>query len=168
MASDTLKPRPPGLAFLMGRFMRIVDAGDAVVDLESDEWLLLRIDRLPREGECSWLDAGEAGLPDASPFLVSSAVYKLLSVGAVSGLVDELPVAAELGVCTAPLDSVSIDETEAARDRLGTGGGAVCGTRLSEGRPRWLDRRVCRCCLYNCKSGYLKTASSNLTSRRTH
>ena len=146
MPSDTLKPRPPGLEFLMGRLMRIVDAGDAVVNLDNDEWLLLCIDRPPRGGECSWLDAGETGLPDTSHFLVSSVVYKLLSAGAVSGLVVELPVAAELGVPTAPLDSVSIDETEAPRDRVGTGGEAVGVVRLRS--PRWLDRRACRCFLF--------------------
>jgi hypothetical protein len=127
------------------------DAGGAVADLDNDEWLPLCIDRPPREGEYSWLDTGDTGLPDASPFLVSSGVDKLLSAGMVSGLVDELPVAAELGVCTAPLDSVSIEETEAPRERLGTGGGTVCGVcgvRLSEGSPRWLDRRACRCCLF--------------------
>jgi len=149
--SDALRPRPPGLEFLVGRLLRIalgVDAGVAVIDLESDEWLPLCMDRPPREGECSWLDVGETGLPDVSPFLISSGVDKFLSAGMVSGLVDELPMAAELGVCTAPLDSVSTDEIEAPRSRLGTGGGAVCGVRMSEGRPRWLDRRACRGCLF--------------------
>jgi len=130
------------------RIAVVADVGDTAVDLENDEWLPLRIDRPPRggEGECSWLDTGETGLLNASPVLVSSGVDKVLSTGMVSGL--ELPVAAEIGVRTAPLDSVSIDEIEVRRERLGTGGGgAVCGVGLSEGRPRWLDRRACRCCL---------------------
>lgn len=93
----------------------------------------------------------------------------MLSAGMVSGLVDELPVAAELGVRTAPLDSVSIDEIEAPRERLRTGGGAVCGVWLSEGRLRWLDRRACRCCLFTIANQVnLKWLVSNLTSRRTH
>lgn len=103
----------------------------ATVDLESDEWLVLRIDRPPGEGECSWLDAGETGAPPGKSFLLVSSV--------LGELLPEVPVAAELGVRTTPLDSVSIEEIEVPRSRLMTCGGAVCGMRVTEGRPSWLD-----------------------------
>jgi hypothetical protein len=124
-------PRPPGLELLVDRLMRIpkdVDGAGTVTDLENNEWPLLRIDRPPGEGECSWLDA--------SPLLVSSGLGELLSAGMVSRLIDEFPAAAELGVRTAPLDSVSIDEIEAPRERLAACGEEARGMRVSEGRPR--------------------------------
>lgn len=129
-----------------------VDACVVVIDLENDEWLLLRIDRPVGEGECSWLDVGETdvaeiGVADALSFLVSSGLGESLSTGTVSRLIDEFTVAAELGVRTAPLDSVSIDEMEAPRERLTACGGPACGMGVSEGRPRWLDPRACPCCL---------------------
>lgn len=125
-----------------------VDACGVVVDLENDEWLLLRIDRPVGDGECSWLDVGDTGVADALSFFVSSDLGELLSTGTVSRLIDEFTVAAELGVCTAPLDSVSIDEIEVQGERLTTWGGAACGMGTREGRPRWLDRRACRCGLF--------------------
>lgn len=124
-----------------------VDAWVVVIDLENGEGLLLRVDRPVGEGECSWLDVAETGVADALSFLVSSGLCELLSTGMVSRLIDEFTVAAELGVRTAPLDSVSIDEIEARRELSTVCGGAACGIGVSEGRTRWLDRRACRGCL---------------------
>jgi len=140
------------------RFARDADAGGVIV-LENDEWLLLRIDRPAGEGECSWLDTGETGLLDSSPFLVSSDWGELVSAGTVSRLIVEFPMTAELGVRTAPLDSVSSDEIEAPRERLTACGGAACGVRVSEGRPRWLDRRACRCLYTIARQPQLGTVS---------
>ena len=158
-------PRPPELEWLLCRLVRVVmddDGAGAVIDFENDEWLPLRIERPAGEGECSWLDA--------PPLLVSSGLGELLSAVTVSRLIDEFPVAAELGVSTAPLDSVSIDEMEAPRERLAACSGAACGgaagsVRVGEGRPRWLDRRACCCCLFTiANQSQLGTASEILIS----